>query len=120
MDGLFHGKPYEQMDDLGVSPCFWVDICVYILYYIILYYIILYYIILYYIILYYIYKDSVKSVEFHGITQLPVSEPKSKIDWKAMVPLYLVHRGRPKIMEYLRVSTQKIGVFYPRKSSIGS
>ena len=20
MDGLFHGKPYEQMDDLGVFP----------------------------------------------------------------------------------------------------
>ena len=23
MDGLFHGKPYEQMDDLGVFPYFW-------------------------------------------------------------------------------------------------
>ena len=24
MDGLFHGKPYEQMDDLGgFSPYFW-------------------------------------------------------------------------------------------------
>ena len=22
MDGLFHGKPYEQMDDLGVSHIF--------------------------------------------------------------------------------------------------
>ena len=22
MDGLFHGKPYEQMDDLGVFPLF--------------------------------------------------------------------------------------------------
>ena len=26
MDGLFHGKPYEQMDDLeGFSHYFWVD-----------------------------------------------------------------------------------------------
>ena len=23
MDGLFHGKPYEQMDDLRVFPDFW-------------------------------------------------------------------------------------------------
>ena len=23
MDGSFHGKPYEQMDDLGVFPYFW-------------------------------------------------------------------------------------------------
>ena len=23
MDGLFHGKPYEQMDDLGFSHHFW-------------------------------------------------------------------------------------------------
>ena len=22
MDGLFHGKPYEQMDDLGGTPIF--------------------------------------------------------------------------------------------------
>ena len=26
MDGLFHGKPYEQMDDLGgVFPYFWLE-----------------------------------------------------------------------------------------------
>ena len=23
IDGLFHGKPYEQMDDLGFFPYFW-------------------------------------------------------------------------------------------------
>ncbi len=25
MDGENNGKPYEQMDDLGVFPYFWVD-----------------------------------------------------------------------------------------------
>ena len=25
MDGKNNGKPYEQMDDLGVFPYFWVD-----------------------------------------------------------------------------------------------
>ncbi len=31
MDGLFHGKPYEQMDDLGgfTAPIFWKHLYIY-------------------------------------------------------------------------------------------
>ncbi len=30
MDGENHGKPYEQMDDLGVFPYFWLNTHIYL------------------------------------------------------------------------------------------